>query len=379
MRLVDIQSGDHRRRYVVVNDDGTLVEPIVRYLKHLDRRGYARNTLRSYGGNLKLFFEYLAQTGVDHRHVTLDELAGFVQWLKLPSGSITVLPGHPVAQARSNSTINTALKVVSGFYDYLWRVDGSPGDLHAATHTYLPARARSYKGFLHHLVKDKPLHKHLLTQPTPKRRPKTLTKEQVARLIAACDNERDRLLLVLLYESALRIGEALALWLEDIDVASYRLHVRDRGELANGAEIKTPAAERAVDVSPDLVYRIMDYVAGAHTEGVATNHLFVKMRGPHAGQPLAYADVNDLFQRLARKTGITASAHLLRHSSLTALARIGWAPEHLRVRAGHAHFQTTYQLYVHPSEEDLRAEWERTQLRVQVAEERAHGAGPRAR
>ncbi len=223
MRLVEIQTSDQRKRYVVIDDDGVLVAPIARYLKHLDQRGYARNTLRSYGSNLKLFFDYLAQKGLEYGSVTLDDLAGFVHWLKLPYGSIKVLPGHPVAQARANATINTALKVVSGFYDYLWRTGNITDDRHAVTHKPLAPWARSYKGFLHHLVKDQPRETHLLKQATAKRRPKALTNEQVARLIAACHNPRDRLLLGLLCESALRVGEALALWLEDIDVASYRL------------------------------------------------------------------------------------------------------------------------------------------------------------
>jgi len=37
----------------------------------------------------------------------------------------------------------------------------------------------------------------------------------------------------------MRIGEVLALYVEDVDVAENRLYVRDRGLLENGAEIKT--------------------------------------------------------------------------------------------------------------------------------------------
>jgi len=50
---------------------------------------------------------------------------------------------------------------------------------------------------------------------------------------------------------------------------------------------------------------------------------------------------------------------------LTALAEQGWAPE----RAGHASFQQTYQTYVHPSQEALRAAWEKTQAAVKLASE----------
>jgi len=48
MRVIEVQTSQHDRRYVLVDDDGELVIPVVRFLKHLDQRGYARNTLRSY-------------------------------------------------------------------------------------------------------------------------------------------------------------------------------------------------------------------------------------------------------------------------------------------------------------------------------------------
>jgi site-specific recombinase XerD len=364
MRLNEIVTSEGCTRYLVLDDDGELVVPVARYLKHLDLRGYARNTLRSYGTCLQLFFEYLAQKKTDFHGLTVDDMAGFVHWLKMPSGQLSVLPHQPVEQARSNRTINHILTVVSSFYDYLWRMDDLPTDLHGKTHTTVPAHARTYKRFLHQIAGEHPIEKHLLKLPEPKSRPQTLTTQQMEQLVAACQSERDQLLLLLLFESGMRIGECLALYLEDIDIVRYQIRVRDRGELENGAEIKTPSAERTLDVSADLTYRIMDYVANAHTETVTTNHLFIKHHGPRSGEPLTYADVHALFQRLQKKTGIAASAHLFRHTLLTRLAKAGWAPEHLRERAGHASFQHTYQLYVHPSAEDLREAWERTQEQI---------------
>jgi integrase len=151
-----------------------------------------------------------------------------------------------------------------------------------------------------------------------------------------------------------------------VDVDGRKIHVRDRGPLANDAEIKTPASCRSVDVSDELINQILDYLIVVHTDDVTTNHLFIKLRGAHAGQPLEYADINDLFQRLKHKTAIDAHAHLLRHSSLTSLAKNGMRPEVLRERAGHAQFQYTYQLYVHPNDEEMREEGERTGIDTRI-------------
>lgn len=367
MQVVEVLTSQHELRYVVLDEQGEFVLPVVRYLKHLDRIGYARNTQRAYAFMLKLFFEYLGQAGLDYHTISIESLAQFVYWLKLPSGALQVLPVRPVEQARSNRTINYALTVISGFYTYLWRIGEVATDLTEQTTVYLPPYARQYKGFLHHLAASQPVATHVLKQKEPKRkRPKTIPKPQVWRLMQACSNQRDRLLIWLLYESSLRIGEALALWVEDVDVSRCHLHVRDRGPLANGAEIKTPSSERSVDVSEELINEILAYVNVAHTSQVATNHLFIKLYGVQRGQPLTYADIASLFQRLKRKTGIDVTPHVLRHSSLSALAKAGWKPELLQARAGHATFQHTYQLYVHVSEEDLQEAWAQTQQVVTI-------------
>src|SRR6266566_2474701 len=369
MRVQEIVTPQHhQKRYIVVDDSGDLIVPVVRYLKYLDAIGRARNTLRAYAQSLSLYFTYLAQQDLDYQEVTLDDLGGFVLWLKNPYRSLKVLPVRPVVQARANNTINGCITAVSGFYDYLWRQDDLAANLNEKTRTYLPTRARSYKSFLHHITKGKLVEKNLLKRRVPRRgQPKTLTKEQIETLVNACENMRDKLLLRLLYESSLRIGECLALWVEDVDIERCQIAVRDRGQLVNGAEIKTPASCRRVYVSRELINHLLDYLVVVHTEEVQTNHVFIKLHGRRSGQPLEYADVNDLFQRLKKKTGIDAHAHLLRHSSLTSLAKHGWRPELLRERAGHTQISSTYQLYVHPSDEELREAWERTQERLRLS------------
>src|SRR6266852_814234 len=361
MHVVEIEIQDGQKRYVVIDEAGSLVEPVVRYLKYLDCIGSARQTLRSYAYSLKLYWEYLTQQQLDWQQVTLDNLSRFVLWLKLPSGSLKVLPAHPVPQARSNRTINHTLMVVRSFYDYHWRLEAAVANVKDTTTTFLPARARRYKPFLHHITKGSPVEKNLLKQKEARRlRPKTITKDQVQQLLDACSNQRDCLLIRLLYESAIRVGEALALWVQDVDVAENRLHICDRGPLENGAEIKTVHSPRTLDVSADLIDEIVAYVGKAHTAEVETNHLFIKRQGTRVGQALTYADVDSLFRRLRSRTGLAVTPHILRHTMLTALAEQGWAPELLQERAGHASFQQTYQSYVHPTPQALRTAWEKT-------------------
>ena len=113
----------------------------MRYLKCLDRIGAAHNTLRSYATVLKQCWEYLLQQ-LDWQQVTLDDLAQFVLWLTFPTGSLHVLPAHPVPQARSNRIINYALTALSSFYDYHWRIDAISTNMKEKTTTYLHPCAR---------------------------------------------------------------------------------------------------------------------------------------------------------------------------------------------------------------------------------------------
>jgi integrase len=353
-RLTTIITPDGHVRYVVVNAGGSIVQPIAGYLRYLDDVGKARNTLRVYGLGLAHYCAYLSEKQLDYRAAGVRARAGFVAWLKRSKSHLQA--GKSVSQARSNATINLYLTAVSGFYDYLFRTDQiskNPNDQLAGPH-----RNRPYKGFLHHAA-PKMVTTSILAQPVPRRkRPATISKDQVEQLWAACGCRRDRALVRLIFETGLRPGEVLALWLEDVNIGELQIDVRDRGELVNLAEIKRPASERTLDVTQELMNELLAYVGEAHTEAVETNHVFLVSRGPRRGQPLRYEGLYSVFRRLEERTGLSLTAYVLRHTSLTILADDGWAPERLQVRAGHKHFQTTMDHYVHPSKERLRQAWE---------------------
>ena len=58
----------------------------------------------------------------------------------------------------------------------------------------------------------------ILKLKMPKVRPKTVLKDDISKLMDACSNLRDQFLIQLLWESGIRIGEGLALWLEDFEI-----------------------------------------------------------------------------------------------------------------------------------------------------------------
>ncbi|BAF60093.1 site-specific recombinase [Pelotomaculum thermopropionicum SI] len=374
MRVETIRTSDGKIRYMLVDSDSEPVLPVMRFIKFKDNSGAARNSLRSYCQHLKLFFEFIEQEGLDYRKISIDDMAAFMRWLQNPYGNLKVIPVTPVTSPRGPATVNTVISTVLNFYDYLMRHEDYSVQLSERLKKTIPGSRRGFKDFLYHVNKDKEYPAKILKVKVRRSRPKTISKEQVGKLIDACSNLRNKFLIQLLWESSIRIGEALALWLEDFEPDGQKIHIRDRGELPNLAEIKTICSPRTVDVSPDLINLFFDYVAEFHTDEVDTNHVFIKLSGENRYQPMEYQDVASLFRRLKAKTGIGVSPHILRHSSLTELRRAGWKPEHLRKRAGHAHVQTTTQIYLHPSDEDMRKDWEKAEEKMRLKRQQKEGS-----
>ncbi len=89
---------------------------------------------------------------------------------------------------------------------------------------------------------------------------RTISMEDAARLLDSCTNLRDYLLLSLLFETGMRIGEALSLWLEDFDMAGLTITLHDRGEMENLAEIKTVSSPRRLDCTQELMDLFTGYI-----------------------------------------------------------------------------------------------------------------------
>ena len=366
MRVETVITPNNKTRYILLDDTGDPVVPVLKYLKYKDNTGAARNTLRAYCYHLKLFFEYLEQGHVDYRDIGLDEMAAFVQWLQNPYGTRKVSFITPVTSPRTARSINIIISAVISLYDYLMKHEDYSLQLSIKLKKQISGSRRGFKDFLYHINRNKSYDTKILKLKVPKQKPRTLTKEKVALLQNACFNIRDKFLIQLLWESSMRIGEALALWLEDFEIDARKIHIRDRGELSNNAEIKTVCSPRSIDVSDDLMNEYLDYIAECHTDDVDTNHVFIKISGENKYQPMEYPDVISLFERLKNKVGFEVTPHMLRHTSLTELRKAGWKDEHLMKRAGHAHVQTTMQMYIHPSDEEIRKDWERAEMNMKM-------------
>lgn len=361
MKVESFKTSKGLTRYLLVDSTGAPIDVVRKFLRFKDNCGRARNTLKAYCFHLKFYFEYLTTINMAFDEVGMDELAGFIRWLQGDRNCIKVIlfPSE-AASKRSAQTVNIYLSTIYAFYDYLSRHEDYQLRLSDQLTQMVLGSRRGFKDFLYHINKSKLYKTPIIKLKEPRTRIKTIKKYEVERLLSACLTPRDQFLIRLLWESGLRIGEALALWLEDIEPDVRRIHVVDRGELENLSEIKTVCSPRTVDVSAELINLFFEYIAESHTDDVDTNHVFIKLSGPNRYSPLEYSDVAALVCRLRKRTDIFFTAHMLRHSSLSELRRLGWPVEQLRLRAGHQFVQSTY-VYLHADDEELRQEWKRAE------------------
>ncbi len=358
-----------QRKYLLIGSEGIPITPVVKYLKYLDQTGKSHNTLKTYCYGLKHYFTFLEETGKDYKQITLQGMAEFVSWLQNPYRNSKVITASPMTSKLTAKTVNLTITVVTNFYDYLYRNDELPTDVadKLMKQIYV-GNGKRYKGFLHHITKGNPVTKNLLKVKEPKKKLKTLTKEQVVQLVQATSNIRDEFLLNLLFETGLRIGEVLSLHIVDFKRdyrIGYHIQLVDRGELENGGKLKTN--ERKIEISSDLMNLYDDYLYEVLDElETDTNFLFVKLKGANKGEPLEYTDVQSLFKRLKQKTGIDAHPHLLRHTHASIYYQTTKDVKLVQERLGHAQIQTTMDIYVHQTDEEIRAEWEKAQHAFQL-------------
>ena len=354
MNTVTCTTPDGKVRYYLADEQGVPVPEVLSYLKFLDNQGKARNTLRLSCYQLQNYYRFLEEAGKDYRDVTIDDIAMFMAWLRNLDLLKKVVPLR-FEPARKEQTINETVDKVISFYDYLVRRGGLENRLSEKLVKFVTYPQRNYKSFLYGIAENRPSRSNVLKMPVPQREIRRIKKEEAVALLGECTNIRDYFLLYLLFETGMRIGEALSLWLEDFDIDGLKVSVTDRGELENLAEIKTVHSPRKLDCTQELADLFMGYVCEVHTCDINTNHVFLKLRGENSGKPMDYTDVDNLFRTLRKKTGIQITPHVFRHTSLSLLYADGWAPELLRIRAGHKNIYTTINTYIHPTEEELTA------------------------
>jgi site-specific recombinase XerD len=209
---------------------------------------------------------------------------------------------HLLARRLAPKTINCYLDSLRGFYDYLINEEG----------VRIPNPVK--RGYVLRL--SRPL-------------PRYLRDEEVLRLFAVIEHPRDRAMFMLMLRCGLRVEEVAQLSLSALDLPRTQLFVyRGKG-----------AKDRMVYLSHDAQNALMAYLK---TQAFSRQkRLFLVDKGRCKGNPLSVRAIQKRMEHYARKAGLKASCHQLRHTMATQLLNADADLVRIQDLLGHSRIKTT--------------------------------------
>jgi integrase len=339
------------------------------------RHVWSPNTVRGYATALTQWWTFLEQRGeiVGWDAIGVPAVSGFLSWLRngrTVEHSIT----HDTEAAPSPETLEARLAALISFYRWHGSVNAVP-----VADKLLRGRPRQApaRGLLSHLdARREPQPSSVVRVRTIKRsdRPPLLLPHQVQAILDGCavynqqegewqGNLRDRFLFALLAETGMRLGETLGMRISEFVMGRggtpYVLVV-PREDNPNGARVKM-LRPRRIYVGSDLERLYADYLTHlacrAADFGIPIGPdelLFRNLDRPPLLSPLKEGTVRDKVTALKRRRIGPAdwTPHWLRHTHATALLISGTPEWVVSRRLGHAHVQTTLDLYGWVSEDE---------------------------
>ncbi len=268
---------------------------------------------------------------------------------------------HLLARNKSPRTIKTFRSILRQFVEYLegkhvsettvWDIDGFLAYLRKKGYKEgsIYTAAVAVKRFLEYLGFEECL-KGFEYPKRPSSLPKYLEPEDVAALVAAAENDRDKLIVLLLYTTGIRVSELVGIKVGDVDLDRCSIRIRGKG-----------AKEREVFFAVPLLPYLEKLVRGRDP-----NEPLIPGRN---GKPMHYVTVERILKRLARRAGIKkkVTPHILRHSFATHSLMWGMDVREIQELLGHASLKTT-QVYAHVSRRRLYQDYMRIWERVPVLE-----------
>ena len=237
----------------------------------------------------------------------------------------------------------------------------SPGDIEAylawrfATHAQPRSAARytsALKRFYRYLLRENLIAAdptlNLDSPKLPRALPKTLTEDDVERLLDSADIDtplglRDRAMLETLYATGLRVSELVGLKLTALNLNDGVLRVTGKGN-----------KDRLVPLGEEAVSWLKRYLTEARPLLMAkqlSDAAFVTARGEGMTRQAFWY----LIKRRARAAGVTRplSPHTLRHAFATHLLNHGADLRVVQMLLGHSDISTT-QIYTHVARERMK-------------------------
>ena len=262
-------------------------EHFERYLRHKWRLNHKPRTLYSSFTSVRLFLEFYGKSGKrELAEMERADLEGFIE--------------QEQDRGLRISTVRTRLACIIAFLHFLMEQDLIPLSL------------------LKRRIKLK----------LPEVLPRAMHPADVKKLLSVIDDIRDRALILLLLRTGMRIGEALGLRLNDLDMQDRKVHLFQGEKNSLG---------RVVYLSDDVLWALK---------------LWLRRRDPnqefvfygHGNKPICYSTGRSRFVKYIQKAGLEPkgyTVHCLRHTFASELLNAGMRLECLQQLLGHQDIEVT--------------------------------------
>ena len=283
-------------------------------------KNLSRKTITTYSNCLNDFIAYLENVEkpetLEIKNISAEMVKRYLIYLK---------------DDRKNaiSTISLKISALKSFYTYLVE----------------QKKIKSYENIMLEIKKPK----------LPKTLPIYLTVDEAENYLLGIkllsnNSIRDYAMFSLFLLTGARLSEITYLELDQINYRNHTISYYGKGS----KERTVPLVERAENALKDYIYnsnKNNDKSMNGRIPKIETNVVFLNKYG----KPFSERGIQDLFIRLAKKTGIYRkglSVHKLRHTCFTLLYASGMELLKLKAIAGHENLRTT-EIYTHIDTTDL--------------------------
>ena len=258
-----------------------------RYMRHKWRLNHKPRTLDSSFTSVRLFLDFYGKSGKrEIEKMERIDLEGFIE--------------HEQDRGLRISTVKTRLACIIAFLHFLMEQEVIPGSV------------------LKRGIKLK----------MPDVLPRAMNPADVRRLLCVIKDIRGRALFLLLLRTGIRIGEALGLRLNDLDIKGRKVHLFEGEKNSMG---------RVVYLSDDALFALKLWLRRRNE-----NREFV-FYGQSNGH-LCYSTGRGLFMKYLKKAGLDQrgyTVHCLRHTFASELLNAGMRLECLQQLLGHQDIEVT--------------------------------------
>jgi integrase/recombinase XerD len=261
------------------------LQSLARTIKQLTLKAYSSSTIRTYRGELMLFFQVLGK--IPAESLTTDDVKRYL--LKC------------LREGLKENTLHSRINALKFYYEQV-------------------------------LGRDK----FFVDIPRPKKAhqlPNVLGENEITRLFNAVTNKKHKAILFMAYSAGLRVSEVINMKLKDIDSDRMQIFVeRSKGK-----------KDRYVNLSPILLDVLRKYIQLSQPK--PTMYLF---EGQVPGSMYSARSAQNIFHVARKAAGIRkdVSFHSLRHSFATHILEKGIDIRYIKDILGHFNIKTT-ERYLH--------------------------------